>query len=67
MVVHRPGDVSGASDFRLDERRAGGGEEERGGGRGAQGEDEGAVWAHGDAGGDGSAGDIVRCAGVEFL
>ena len=67
VVVHRTRDVARASDLRLDERGAGGGEEEGGGWGRAQGEGEGAVGADGDARGDGGPGYVVGGAGVEFL
>lgn len=67
VVVHGPGDVAGAADLGFRGENAGGGEEERGCWGCAEGEVETAVWADGDAGGDGGAGNVVGGTGVEFL
>ena len=67
MVVHRSRNVARAADLILGGQDAGGAEEQRCGGRGAQREVEGAVWADGDARGDGCAGCVVGGSGVEFL
>lgn len=67
VIVHGTRYISCAADFVLRRENAGCAHEEGGGGRGAQGEVEGTIGADGYAGGDGGAGYVVGCSGVEFL